>query len=108
MSGGRHVLTPAAQTSALGNVSFDKSSGHVSVINYGARLYADGTSTPVLASVTLGKPQPAVNGRILVDLFTWLNSQASGDYDVRITSTDSGGTSESGASNSFTIPLTSA
>ena len=97
------VLRVLRRIPALGELRFKASSGHATVTSYEARLYAVGGST-LLASLSLGKPTPDGSGYIVRNLRTWLDSQTSGNYDLKVAAIDGTGTSESSAV-SLTVPV---
>lgn len=76
--------------------------------HYVANLYAAGTSTPLLDSLDIGKPTPDAFNQCTVDISTWLDGQADGDYEVRVAEVDGAANElESSESNAFTVPLSS-
>lgn len=95
---------PVSGGGALGDLTFAASPDHATLTSYEARLYVEGTTTPVIDTLDLGLPTPS-GGSITVNIATWLNSQLAGNYDVRVAAIGPLGTTESGASNSFTVPL---
>lgn len=92
----------------LGDLTFTASADHASVVNYEARLYTYGT-TNLVDSYNLGKPTPDGGNQILVHLYTWFNSHAAGDYDVKVASIGSTGSpgNESSTGDPFTVPIVS-
>jgi len=101
---GKRLITRSA-VALLGDLTFTPSVDHATVSSYAARLYADGTSTPVLASVNIGKPTPNGSNVIRVDLLSFLNSQTPGNYLVKVVALSSGGSTESVNGDSFTVPV---
>lgn len=99
----RHrTMQPVA--TPLGNVTFVPSVDHATVTSYSANVYAAGTVTPVVATQSIGKPTPQ-GGVITFNMAVTLNALPGGNYDVTIVATSPGGSSESGVSMVFTVPL---
>lgn len=99
------VYTPWLGTGVPANrISFTASLDHASVTNYQARLRAVGSST-VVATQNLGVPTPDVYGVIVVDLTTLFSGVSAGNYTVSIATTTAAGTTDSGVSNAFALPL---
>ena len=95
-------------SSPLGDLSFTPSVD--AILYYEARVYALGTSSPVLATVYLGGPPPTgpsadQTGKIKVNILRTLNALPSGNYEVRVAAIGAGGTSESTESNPFEVPV---
>jgi hypothetical protein len=86
-------------------LTFTASADHATTISYEARLYASGTSTPLLDALNLGKPTPDEFDECAVDISSWLNSQDDGFYEVRVAAVNVSGSNESTESNTFTVPL---
>jgi len=90
-------------SSPLGDLAFTPSTDPV--LYYEARVYAEGTTSPLLATKYLGVPSPdPVTGQIKVNLATMLNALSPGNYLVAVAAVGAGGTSE-GFSNVFVVPL---
>lgn len=91
-------------SSPLGNLSYTPSVDPV--LYYEARVYAAGTSSPILTTQYLGDPavDPATN-LVTVNIGRMLNALAPGNYEVTVAAIGSGGTSESADSNIFVVPL---
>jgi len=94
---------PQDNVELLGDLTFTPSVD--AVLYYEARVYAEGTSSPILATQYLGVPPVDANGRCRVNILSMLNAQAPGNYDVKVAATGSGGTSESAESNVFVVPV---
>ena len=93
------------EASGLGDVSFTPSSDHATnVLSYEARVRAEGSST-ILATKALGKPSITSSGKIFVNMRAILSAQAPGNYTVSVAATNNDGTTDSGISNLFTVPL---
>lgn len=104
MSISPYCLRRVAVSSPLGDLTFTPSVDPV--LYYEARVYASGTSTPVLATKYLGVPSAdPVTNLIKVNVRTMLDARPSGPYDVRVAAIGAGGTSESASSNAFDVPL---
>lgn len=88
----------------LGDVTFVPSADYATVTSVTARVYAQGTTTPIVATQGLGKP-PALGGTCTANMFATLSALAPGNYDVTIVETNASGSTESGVSNAFTVPL---
>ena len=100
-------LRSAVVSSALGNLSFSPSSGTVTY--YEARVYAEGTTTPVLATKYLGVPEAdAVTGLIKVSILTMMNALPAGNYDVIVAAIGPGGTTESPHAVAYAVPVMAA
>lgn len=98
------ALRSVEPSSPLGDLTFTPSVD--AVLYYEARVYAEGTSSPVLTSRYLGKPEAdIVTNKIKVNLKTMLNALTPGNYEVTVAAIGSGGTSESSDSNVFIVPL---
>jgi len=95
----QYLLHPA------GELTFQAVPEHSTLDRYQANLFAAGTTDPLLGTLNLGLPQPDSNNTISYDAAAWLNSQALGDYDVTVTAIRGADTSESLASNAFSVPL---
>jgi hypothetical protein len=87
-----------------GDVAFVASPDHAIVTGYAARLRVYGNST-VIATQQLGTPTPDANGVIVVPLEGFFAGRTPGNYTVSILTTSAGGSTDSAASNPFTIPL---
>jgi len=99
------ALRSAVISSPIGNLTFTPASGTVTY--YEARVYAEGTSTPILATKYLGKPNAdAVTGLIKVNAATMLNAQPPGNYEVIVAAVGPGGTTESSHAGAYAVPLT--
>lgn len=90
---------------AKGDLTFRAAPDHGNATNYQVRVYAGGTTTPVVARQDLLVPKPNDIGMITVNLQALLNPLSPGNYDVAVAVTTPGGTTESAASNVFTVPL---
>jgi hypothetical protein len=88
----------------LGILTFAASPDHASVTAYTIRIYAHGTTSPVLASRDIGKPTPDTNNDIIHDINTLLSPLSVGNYTVTILTTSPGGSAES-AGDTFSLPL---
>jgi hypothetical protein len=76
------------------------------VTGYEARAYAEGTTTPVLATKWLGKPNAdPVSNLIRVNIATMLNALPPANYDVIVAAFLSGGPSESAHATAYAVPL---
>jgi hypothetical protein len=100
------ALRSIEPSSTIGNLSWTPSSG--SVTYYEARVYAEGTTNPVLATKYLGKPEAAANGFITTTIRTTLNALSAGNYEVTIAAVGPGGTSESAHGSAYAVPLAAA
>ncbi len=98
------VTLPAPPVVQEGIVTFAASADHASVVSYEARLYWTIDAFNVFADTNLGKPAP-VDGVITVDLRSFFASQPLGTYLLAIAALSAGGTSTSGYSNAFSLPL---
>ena len=87
----------------IGNVSFLPSTGDV--LYYEARVYAEGTSTPVVATHFIGLPTPGEDGRITVNIRSTLDALPAGNYEVTIAAVGGEGTSESAHGSAYVVPL---
>jgi len=87
-----------------GDVAFNASPDHATVLSYTARLRVSGSAT-VVASQLLGKPTPDGNNVIIVPLAGFLAYRAAGDYTISILATDAVGSADSAESPPFTLPL---
>jgi hypothetical protein len=97
------ALRAGVISSPIGNLSFTPSSG--SVTYYEARVYAEGTTTPILATKYLGKPDAGANGLITVNVATMLNARPAGNYEVIVAAVGPGGTTESSHAGAYAVPL---
>jgi hypothetical protein len=98
------ALRSAVVSSPLGNLSFTPSPG--AVLFYEARVYAEGTPSPVLATKYLGVPDAnPVTNLITVNLATMLNALAPGNYEVLVAAVGAGGTDESAHATAYAVPL---
>lgn len=97
-------VTGFAKTGYIGQVKFQKSPSHDSVVNYEARVRVSGVST-VVATQLLGRPIPDTNGDIRVMLKSLFDAQVPGDYTVSIATDTGAGMVDSAESNAFTLPL---
>lgn len=94
-------------SSPLGDLLFTPSPG--SVLYYEARVYAEGTTTPILTTKHLGLPAADLaTGKIKVNVRTMLNALAPGNYEVLVAAIGSGGTSESAHATAYAVPLQAA
>jgi hypothetical protein len=76
------------------------------VTYYEARVYAEGTTTPILATKYLGKPEAAaVTGLITTTIRTTLNALNAGNYEVIVAAIGPGGTTESIHAGAYAVPL---
>jgi hypothetical protein len=98
-----HHRLSATVSDPLGDVSFTPSPG--SPLYYEARAYAEGTTTPVLATKYLGLSAPYADGKIRVNLRTMLNALPPGNYDLIIATVGAGGTDESVHASAVVVPL---
>jgi hypothetical protein len=97
-------LRSAVISNPLGDVTFTPSAG--AVLSYEARVYAAGTSTPVVATKYLGVPNAdPVTGLIKVNCRTMLDALPAGSYTVKIAATGAGGTDESDTTTAYDVPL---
>jgi hypothetical protein len=85
------------------------SSGQAIVQSYLLELYRVGESVP-FRSVSLGKPAPATDGKIRVDLVSVLGTLPAGgvNYEARVSAIGPGGSAASGTSNPFSFTSTCA
>lgn len=96
-----------APSSPLGDLLFTPSPD--AVLYYEARVYAEGTTTPILTTKHLGLPAAdVVTGQITVNVRTMLNALAPGNYEVLVAAIVSGGTSESAHTSAYVVPLQAA
>lgn len=94
----------SAETSShLGDVAFQPSAG--AVLYYELRIYAEGTTTPILATKYLGKPNAYADGFIRVNCRTTFDALPAGNYDPIIAAVGAGGTDESPHGTAVTVPL---
>jgi hypothetical protein len=101
-----HHRRAATVSSPIGDVSFIPSSEPPFVTYYEARIYAEGTTTPVLATKYLGKPAAEVaTGKIKVNMRTTFNALPNGNYVVGIAAVGAGGTSETISDIAYAVPL---
>ena len=98
-----NVTIPVPPVATPGTVTFAASASHADVISYEARLHQI-SSTAIFASTNLGKPTP-VAGVITVDLTSFFALQPLGVYTLSIAAISAGGTTDSGYSNEFSLPL---
>ena len=91
----------------LGNLSWSPSTGTVTY--YEARVYAEGTTTPLRATKYLGKPEanPAT-GLITTTILTTLNALPAGNYEVLVAAVGPGGTAQSARGTAYAVPLQAA
>lgn len=100
-------LRSAIVSSPLGDLLFTPSPD--AVLYYEARVYAEGTTTPILTTKYLGVPAvEAPSGKVRVNVRTMLNALAPGNYEVLVAAIGSGGTSESAHASAYTVPLQAA
>ena len=100
-------LRSAIVSSPVGNLSFTPASGDVTY--YEARVYAEGTTTPILATKYLGEPEAnPVTGLITVNILTMLNARPPGNYEVIVAAVGPGGTTESSHAEAYAVPLQAA
>jgi hypothetical protein len=91
----------------LGNLSWTPSTG--SVTYYEARVYAEGTTSPLLATKYLGLPNAdPVTGQITTTIRTTLGTLAAGNYEVLVAAIGPGGTTQSVRAGAYAVPLTAA
>lgn len=85
------------------------SGGQAIVQSYLLELYRVGESLP-FRSVSLGKPAPATDGKIRVDLVSALGTLPAGgvDYEARVSAVGPGGSAASATSNPFSFTSTCA
>lgn len=89
-----------------GEISFEASADHATIDSYLIRVYAVGTTSPVVDEIDIGKPAPDGDNVITYDLSAFLDALAPGDYVVVVCAVDNGAPGlESDPSNTFTIPL---
>lgn len=86
-------------------LTFAASPDHASVISYTLRLYASPVVAGPLTTQNIGKPTPDINGDITVDIETFVAGQPAGDYVIRVLATSGSGSTESGNSPVFSLPL---
>lgn len=97
----------AIVSSSVGNVQFTPAAEPVTY--YEARVYAEGTTTPIRATKYLGKPSAdVVTNLITVNLATTLNALPAGNYVVGVAAVGPGGTSESISVIAYVVPLQAA
>lgn len=98
------ALRSSTVSSPLGDLSFTPSAG--TVLYYEARVYAEGTTAPLLATKYLGVPEADVaTGKIKVNIRTTLDALPAGNYDVTVAAVGIGGVDESTHINAYTVPL---
>lgn len=91
-------------SSPLGDLLFTPSPD--AVLYYEARVYAEGTTTPILTTKYLGVPAiEAPSGQVRVNIARVLNALAPGNYEVTVAAIGSGGTSESAPTTAYVVPL---
>lgn len=95
---------PPINTSANGVLSFTASANHATLTNYTVRLRQMGSST-VVDTLNIGLPTPDQTNTCYVDIKSWLNGHATGNYDVSVAAVAPGGTTDSGISNDFAVPI---
>ncbi len=88
-----------------GILSFTASPSHALVTSYTIRVYAYGTTSPVVTSRDIGRPTPDTNNRILHDVRSLLSPLTAGNYTATILTTTTGGTAESSSGAEFSVPL---
>lgn len=88
----------------LGLLTFTASPDHASVTSYAIRVYAFGTSSPVLVERNIGVPTPDHNNDIKHDCTTMFTGLAAGNYTVTVNTTTPTGSAESAGVN-FQLPL---
>lgn len=98
------TLNPSPPTS-LGILTFNASLDHDNVDYYEARLHPQGSPGTLLATLNLGKPDPNPAGVIFYDIASWLSGQTPANYSVTVAAVNTSGSTESLASNDFTVPL---
>jgi hypothetical protein len=78
---------------------------HMTVTSYEARVRAEGSGT-VLASMSVGKPIPhSTTGLCYADISSILSGLTAGNYTTSIAATNAFGTTDSGVSDAFSLPL---
>lgn len=88
-----------------GYIQFIPSSDHLVVTSYEVRIRVDGSSTVVLA-VNVGKPTPhPTTNRCYVAIVTPLLGLPPGNYTASVAAIAPGGTTDSGNSSAFSLPL---
>lgn len=98
------ALRSAIISSPLGDLQFFPSAGVV--LYYEARVYVEGTTTPLRATKYLGVPGvDAVTGKIKVNILRTLNALPSGNYVVTVAAVGAGGTDESDPVIAYVVPL---
>lgn len=88
----------------LGVLTFIASPDHASLTDYTVRVYALGTTSPVVTSRSLGVPTPDSNNEIRHDLTSMLNPLTAGNYTVTVLATSPTGSAETSGVN-FSLPL---
>src|SRR5688572_2762565 len=88
----------------LGILTFTPSTNHASVTSYTIRLYALGTTSPVVGERNIGTPSPDESNQIRHDINTMLSGLANGNYYPSILASFSSGSVES-TGQSFSLPL---
>lgn len=99
------VRVVAALGPALGDVSFTASPDHASVTNYQIRVRLAGAFSTILTAVDIGKPTPNASNVIVWNIATELTALGAGDYEVTVATTTPGGTTDSGETSAFSVPL---
>lgn len=88
-----------------GILTFTPSADHATVTDYTIRIYAIGTTSPVVSSRNIGKPTPdGSNNTISHDIAALIAPLAAGTYTVTVLTTSPGGSAETTGVN-FAAPL---
>lgn len=88
-----------------GVLKFTASPDHATVTNYAIRLYAYGTTSPLVTARDIGVPTPDQNNDIVHDCRTMFTALSPGNYTAQILTTTPLGSAETTAGASFSIPL---
>lgn len=99
----RHSAGTTKTTSGV--LSFVASPDHATLTNYEARLRT--LSGTLVSATNIGKPTPDLATNIChYDISGWLGTFPGGNYEVTVAAISAGGTTDSGFSNTFSLPLT--
>lgn len=96
-----HAQRSATISSPLGDLYFFPSPSTTNF--YEARVYD--SSSVLVATKYLGKPEPYADGRIKVNIRTTLDALPAGNYDVRVFQSGPGGSAESDPGVPYIVPL---
>lgn len=88
-----------------GVLKFAASPDHATVTNYGIRLYAFGTTSPLVTARDIGVPAPDQSNDIVHDCRTMFTALPAGNYTAQILTTTPLGSVETTAGASFSLPL---